>query len=228
MRLHPVNVEVAHSAALELTILTVERLQFVMDLTDVLPQIDWSHEGLLASVALVLLTGVVGHPVEILSHGVCPHFGLSVLILVRPRLTGDNLLEGVQQSEALVLLLLLSFNFDVEFVVLNLNIFLFDVAAINIFHLVLLITLIRSLKFDVVFNFDVIEEISTELTEVPGVLCVEEQKAVSTPEINISSIIDLTQYYSQPVDNLILHLLDEELGDGDGGEDHVRLGDSRT
>ena len=92
----------------------------------------------------------------------------------------------------------------------------------------LLITLIRSLKFDVVFNFDVIEEISTELTEVPGVLCVEEQKTVSTPGINILTIIDLTQYYSQPVDNLILHLLDEELGDGDGGEDHVRLGDSRT
>ena len=39
-------------------------------------------------------------------------------------------------------------------------------------------------KFDVVFNFDVIEEISTDLTEVPRVLCVEEQKAVSTPEIN--------------------------------------------
>ena len=44
-------------------------------------------------------------------------------------------------------------------------------------------------KFDVVFNFDVIEEISTKLTEVPRVLCVEEQKTVSTPEINILSSI---------------------------------------
>ena len=53
------------------------------------------------------------------------------------------------------------------------------------------------------FNFDVFEEIWTELTEVPRVLCVEEQKAVSTTEINILSIRDLTQYYSQPVDNSI-------------------------
>ena len=38
-------------------------------------------------------------------------------------------------------------------------------------------------KFDVFFKFDVIEEISTELTGVPRVLCAEEQKAVSPPII---------------------------------------------
>ena len=31
-----------------------------------------------------------------------------------------------------------------------------------------------------------------------------------------------------PVDNLVLGLLDEELGDGEGGEDHLRLGNSGT
>ena len=59
--------------------------------------------------------------------------------------------------------------------------FFFNNGAIEVFLLVFLITLIRRLKFDVVFNFDVTEEISTELTEVPGVLFIEEQKTVSTP-----------------------------------------------
>ena len=54
MRFHPVYVEVTHSPASELTILTIERLQFVMNLTDVLPQIDGSHEGFLTSVTLML------------------------------------------------------------------------------------------------------------------------------------------------------------------------------
>ena len=31
-----------------------------------------------------------------------------------------------------------------------------------------------------------------------------------------------------PVDNLVLDLLDEELGDGEGGEDYLRLGNSGT
>ena len=181
MRLHPVDVEVAHSAALELTILTVERLQLVVDLADVLPQINGSHEGLLTPVALVLLTGVVGHPVEILSYGVRLDLGFTKRIL-GARVVLNNLLEGIQQSEALVLLFLW-FSFNVEFIVLNLDIFFFDVTAIELFHLLFFITLIRRLKFDVVFNFDVAEEISTELTEVPRILSVEEQKTVSTPGV---------------------------------------------
>ena len=81
----------------------------------------------------------------------------------------NNLLEGVQESIALILL---CFNFNVEFVI-DLYTFIFDVAAIEIFQLVSSITLVSRLKFDVVFNFDVVEEIPTELTKVPGVLCVK-------------------------------------------------------
>ena len=182
MRFSSVNVEVTHCAAPELTILAIKRLQFVVNLADVLPQIHRSHEGLLTSVTLVLLPGVVVHPVEILSHGVGLHLGFSIRILgVRHVL--NNLLEGVQQSEAFVLLLLW-FSFDVEFVVIDLDIFFFDVAAIETFHLLFLITLIRGLKFNVVFNFNVAKEISTELTEVSGVLSVEEQQTVTAPVNN--------------------------------------------
>ena len=78
MRFHPVYVEVTHSPASELTILTIERLQFVMNLTDVLPQIDRSHEGFLTSVTLMLFPGIRVQPVEILAHWVGLDLRLSV------------------------------------------------------------------------------------------------------------------------------------------------------
>ena len=87
------DVEVAHCSTSELTTLTVEGLQFVMDLADVLPQIHRPHEGLFTSVTLVLLPGVVSHPVEILSHHVSLHLGLFSVRVLGPRLVLNNLLE---------------------------------------------------------------------------------------------------------------------------------------
>ena len=78
VRFLPVDVEVAQTWCSKLTILTIKRLQFIMNLTDVLPQIDGSHEGFLTSVALVLFPGIRVQPVEILAHWVGLDLRLSV------------------------------------------------------------------------------------------------------------------------------------------------------
>ena len=96
----------------------------------------------------------------------------------------NNLLEGVQESIALILI---CFNFNVEFVI-DLYTFFFDVATIEIFQLVSSIILVSRLKFDVDLNFDVVEEIPTELTKIPGILCVKEKKTIPTPVTNIKHI----------------------------------------
>ena len=73
-----VRVEIINPRTLEVTNFASERLQFVMNLTDVLPQIDWSHEGFLTSVTLMLFPGIRVQPVEILAHWVGLDLRLSV------------------------------------------------------------------------------------------------------------------------------------------------------
>ena len=60
------NVEVAEGCGSKLTNFTVERLQFIMNLTDVLPEITGSSEGFLTCLTLVLSCLV--RPSEVFPH----------------------------------------------------------------------------------------------------------------------------------------------------------------
>ena len=98
----------------------------------------------------------------------------------------DNLLERVEQSEFLILVVL-----------------------------------------DVGVHLDVPEDILAEMTELPGILLAEEKKTISTPTINIINH-SIKMSLRVPVDNLVLSLLDEELGDGGGRYYHVSIHHSWT
>ena len=64
----PMNVEVAEGCGSKLTNFTVERLQFIMNLTDVLPEITGSSEGFLTCLTLVLFFCFLVYPPEVFPH----------------------------------------------------------------------------------------------------------------------------------------------------------------
>ena len=64
----PMNVEVAESCGSKLTNFTVERLQFIMNLTDVLPEITGSSKGFLTCLTLVLPFFYHVRPIEVIAH----------------------------------------------------------------------------------------------------------------------------------------------------------------